>query len=52
MGRSALMQEIFPGVLHWTAFHEGIEVDVSSYYIEPAGVVIDPVGHEDYGQTA
>jgi len=37
------MREIFPGVLHWTAFHDGLKMDVSSYYVEPAGVVIDPM---------
>jgi hypothetical protein len=36
------MQEIFPGVFHWSAFHEPIRTNVSSYYVQPAGVVIDP----------
>src|SRR5947209_13880469 len=36
------MQEIFPGVYHWSAFHQPIRSHVSSYYVEPAGVVIDP----------
>jgi hypothetical protein len=36
------MNEIFPGVLHWTTFHEAIRAPVSSYYVEPAGVLIDP----------
>ena len=36
------MREIFPGVYHWTAFHPAIRTRVSSYFIEPAGVVIDP----------
>ena len=38
------MQEILPGVFHWTSFHEGIQAYVHSYYIsatEPA-VLIDP----------
>jgi hypothetical protein len=35
-------QEVFPGVWHWTAFHEPIGAPVSSYYVLPAGVVIDP----------
>lgn len=38
------MKEILPGVFHWTTFHEGIGVDVHSYYIaavDPA-VLIDP----------
>jgi hypothetical protein len=36
------MREIFPGVYHWTAFHQPIRSRVSSYYVEPARVVIDP----------
>jgi hypothetical protein len=41
------MQEIAPGIFHWTAFHEGIRMRVSSYYVEPAGVVIDPMVPEE-----
>jgi glyoxylase-like metal-dependent hydrolase (beta-lactamase superfamily II) len=37
------VQEIAPGIFHWSAFHEGIRMRVSSYYVEPAGVVIDPM---------
>ena len=37
------MREIFPGVLHWTAFNPTIDAPVSSYYVEPAGVLIDPM---------
>ena len=37
------MNEIFPGVRHWTTFHPGIQADVSSYYVEPAGILIDPM---------
>jgi hypothetical protein len=36
------MREVLPGVFHWTAMHEAIGVRVSSYYVEPAGIVIDP----------
>lgn len=38
------MEEILPGVFHWTTFHKGIEQDVHSYYInatDPA-ILIDP----------
>ena len=38
------MQEILPGIFHWTTFHEGIGQDVHSYYVsaaEPA-YLIDP----------
>lgn len=37
------MREIVTGIWHWTTFHDGAGVDVSSYYIEPAGVLIDPM---------
>lgn len=36
------MREILPGVLHWTTHHEGIGAPVSSYFVERAGVLIDP----------
>lgn len=36
------MQEILPGLWHWTTFHDGIGARVSSYYAEPAGALIDP----------
>ncbi len=41
------MREIFPGVYHWTTFHQPIGARVSSYYVRPAGVVIDPKVPED-----
>jgi hypothetical protein len=34
--------EIFPGAFHWSVFHQPIGTRVSSYYVEPAGIVIDP----------
>ena len=37
------MREILPGIHHWTTFHEGIRQRVSSYYVEPAGALIDPM---------
>jgi hypothetical protein len=36
------IREVLPGVYHWTAIHPKIKVPVDSYYIEPAGVVLDP----------
>jgi hypothetical protein len=36
------MREIFPGVVHWSMFHDPIGMRVSSYYVQPAGIVIDP----------
>ena len=37
------MNEIIPGVWHWTAFHEKIGYDVSSYFVERAAALIDPM---------
>jgi hypothetical protein len=38
------MEQILPGVFHWTTFHEGIRADVHSYYIAAAhpALLIDP----------
>lgn len=38
------MQEILPGIYHWTTFHEGIGQTVHSYYFSAADppVVVDP----------
>ena len=36
------MEEILPGVWHWTAMHPRIGKEVSSYYLEDAGAVLDP----------
>jgi hypothetical protein len=36
------MREILPGVWHWSTFHEPIGAAVSSYYVAPAEIVIDP----------
>jgi hypothetical protein len=41
------VKEIIPGVWHWTAFHEGIRQDVSSYYVERAAALIDPMLPEE-----
>jgi hypothetical protein len=43
------MEEILPGIWHWTAYHERIGVDVSSYFIEDAGALIDPMVPSDEG---
>ena len=37
------MNEILPGVHHWTARHPRIKRDVSSYYLERERVLIDPM---------
>lgn len=37
------MREISPGLWHWTARHEHIGAEVSSYYLESERVVLDPM---------
>jgi hypothetical protein len=37
------VQEIAPGLWHWTARHEHIHADVSSYYLLAERVLIDPM---------
>lgn len=41
------MREILPGLHHWTAVHPGIRIEVSSYWLAPAGVLLDPLLPED-----
>jgi hypothetical protein len=41
------MDEIAPGLLHWTAFHEGIGQDVHSHFHVPSATLFDPM--EPYG---
>jgi|CZKG01.1.fsa_nt_gi hypothetical protein len=37
------MREVLPGVFHWTAPHPKIHIEVSSYWLEDSGVLIDPL---------
>jgi hypothetical protein len=37
------MNEILPGLHHWTAFHRGIGFDVSSYFVADAAALVDPM---------
>jgi len=37
------IREVLPGVHHWTRVHPRIRAVVSSYYVEPVGVLIDPL---------
>jgi hypothetical protein len=46
------MHEIVPGIWHWTAFHEGIGSRVSSYFVQPAGALVDPMLPETGGLAA
>ena len=41
------MQEITPGIWHWTARHPKIGVDVSSYYLADLEVLLDPMAPDD-----
>lgn len=41
------MHEIAPGLWHWTARHEHIGAEVSSYYLSDARVLIDPMTPPD-----
>ena len=40
---ASAVNEILPGVVHWTVQHERIGVDVSSYYLVRERVAIDPM---------
>jgi glyoxylase-like metal-dependent hydrolase (beta-lactamase superfamily II) len=42
-------EEIIPGVWHWTAPHPNIGSEVSSYWIEDGGVLVDPLVPPDAG---
>jgi hypothetical protein len=37
------MEEILPGVWHWTAYHEGIRQDVHSHFLAGPRALIDPM---------
>jgi hypothetical protein len=37
------MQEVLPGVFHWSAIHARIHIRVSSYWLDEGGVLIDPL---------
>jgi hypothetical protein len=37
------MDEIQPGILHWTAYRDTIGADVHSYFHVPSGTLIDPM---------
>lgn len=43
------MQEVLPGVWHWTAHHPKIRILVSSYWLDGEGVLIDPLVPEEEG---
>ena len=37
------MQELAPGIFHWTAFRDTIRQDVHSYYVVAAAALVDPM---------
>jgi hypothetical protein len=37
------MEEILPGIHHWTTHHAELGATVSSFYVEAAGALIDPM---------
>lgn len=41
------MDEVLPGVRHWTAKHPKIGMEVSSHWVPEAGAVIDPLPPPD-----
>lgn len=41
------MEEILPGVHHWSTFHEGIRSTVHSYFVARAAALIDPMLPEE-----
>ena len=41
------VQEVIPGVFHWTALHPRIHSEVSSYYLPEERVLIDPMKPPD-----
>lgn len=43
------MREILPGIHHWTAIHPHIHSEVSSYWLDDGGVLIDPLVPPDVG---
>ena len=48
-GYRASMREVLPGVFHWTTLHPRIQRDVSSYWLDRAGVAIDPLVPSELG---
>lgn len=41
------MEEILPGLWHWTAKHPRIGIEVSSHWLDDGGVAFDPLLPED-----
>jgi len=43
------VHEVLPGVFHWPAMHPRIHLEVSSYWLEDGGILIDPLLPPDVG---
>jgi hypothetical protein len=41
------MQEITPGIRHWSAVHPNLGIEVSSYWLPDLGVLLDPLAVPD-----
>jgi hypothetical protein len=41
------IREVLPGIFHWTAVHPAIRIEVSSHYLEPARMLLDPLVPEE-----
>jgi hypothetical protein len=41
------MREVFDGVYHWAAVHPNTGMEASSYYVEPARTLIDPMAPDE-----
>jgi hypothetical protein len=41
------VREVIDGVYHWTAVHPNTGMEASSYYVEPARTLIDPMAPDD-----
>jgi hypothetical protein len=38
-----VMREILPGLFHWSVYYDKIKIEVSSYYLSGAKVLLDPL---------
>jgi len=43
------VQEVLPGVFHWSGRHPKIHTEVSSYWLDESGVLFDPLVPEQEG---
>jgi hypothetical protein len=41
------IREVLPGVHHWLTVHPAIHIAVSSYFVEPASTLLDPLVPEE-----